>query len=160
LERTLVNQIAEKLDKIPDLALNAGVAYSGTVNTGHWTGGLLGLLGLKLATAPNLPAALSGIGLLSWLGLCGLPADLPPPAPPPENINTSGTGASGTGGVGPQNYSPPQVIGCTVQECINQGGTVQTVYPNTIGPRCSCLLPGIPQPTPPNDGGGPRTPLR
>lgn len=59
----------ENSGKLVDIATKAGVAVVGYNATKHWTGGLLGLLGLRLAQSDNLAAGTAGVTVLTTLGL-------------------------------------------------------------------------------------------
>ena len=80
-QEKLVREILKRKD-ILDVITNAGVAYVGYKSTGHWSGGLLGLVALKLAQAPNLPASVAGVATLATLGISSTIDGDPPPAPP------------------------------------------------------------------------------
>ena len=67
-----VNKLIDKSDKIVDLAVSLGVGYYGFRTNDHWTGGLAGILGYKLATSNNLPAGAAGIATLTAMGVANL----------------------------------------------------------------------------------------
>lgn len=160
LQNELAKQILAKIEKLPDVALQGGIAYVGSRVTGHWTGGLLGLIGLKLAQAPNLASGLAGVGILGGLGLSLMvdkDGNVTPPPIPEIGQPISGVGAAGGGG----GYIPPPVgaiVTITTMECQQRGGTILQVYPNTR--LCSCQLPTTPPVVPPGSGGGYLPPRR
>lgn len=68
----LVTQILDKLDKldhIPNLFLKGGLALAGYQATGHWTGALTALIGLRLAEGANLAGGAAGVAALTLIGL-------------------------------------------------------------------------------------------
>ena len=65
-------KLVDKLDVIPDIALKAGVAYSGYVAMQHWTGAIVGLLGLRLASSNNLAGGAAGVAILTGIGITDL----------------------------------------------------------------------------------------
>ncbi len=131
-------KILDKMDALPEVALKAGVAYTGVKATNHWTGGLLGLVGLKLATGNNIFAGASGVALLTWLGLTGW-VDPYEPGPPVDQAFVPGMSGVGAGGGG---YIPtPGLEGVLMntQDCLKQGGSILQIIPMT--PLCRCALP-------------------
>ena len=130
----------EKSEHLGEIATNLGVAYAGYRASGHWSGGITGLVALRLATAPNIPAGLAGLATLAAIGIGawgpeGTPPDYSPPAVEEGGLNIPGAGAGGGG------YIPPATgaVNMTIRECYNAGGTVVQVYPGTD--RCACQLP-------------------
>lgn len=151
MRNELLQRVMDKLEAIPDVAVNLGVAYVGAKSTRHWSGALTGLIALKLAQAPNLLAGAVGIGMLTFLGLTAFAQDLPQQDytyTPATSVNVSGVGAGGGG------YVPPasDLVTMDTSDCIAQGGTVVSVVPMTT--LCSCRLPPPPPPPPPKTGGG------
>lgn len=59
----------DKLEKIPDIVMKAGLAYAGYRATNHWTGAIAALVGLKLATGNNLAGGAAGVTALTFIGL-------------------------------------------------------------------------------------------
>lgn len=85
-----IKDLIEAADRIPGLALKAGVAYIGIRATKHWTGALTGLVALRLANSPNLAAGAAGVGTLAALGIVaekGLPPIFDPDKTPQEKLN-------------------------------------------------------------------------
>lgn len=60
------------MEKIPDLFLKLGVATVGYNATGHWTGALSALIGLRLAGGNNLAGGVAGVATLTALGIGNL----------------------------------------------------------------------------------------
>ena len=135
----------EKAEHFGEIATNLGVAYAGYRASGHWSGGITGLVALRLATAPNIPAGLAGLATLAAIGVGAFgpegefpPYVAPPPVTPdPGGINIPGAGAGGGG------YVPPTTgpVNMTIAECYAAGGRIVQVYPNTD--RCACQLPPV-----------------
>lgn len=68
----MIKDVVDRLDKLghlPDLFLKTGLALAGYQSTGHWTGALTALVGLKLAESRNLAAGAAGVATLSLIGL-------------------------------------------------------------------------------------------
>jgi hypothetical protein len=76
--RSVVESAIDRGDKLVNIATNAGVAYIGFNALKHPVGGLVGLLGLRLAQSPNLASGVAGIATLTGLGALNL---VPPPEP-------------------------------------------------------------------------------
>ena len=63
--RVAINEAIDRGDKFISLLTNAGVAYVGYRALKHPVGGLVGLLGLRLAQSPNLASGAAGIAFQS-----------------------------------------------------------------------------------------------
>jgi len=140
---SLLTKFMEKSEHIGEIATNLGVAYAGYRASGHWSGGITGLVALRLATAPNIPAGLAGLATLAAIGIGawrpdGSPPDYSPPTVEEGGLNIPGAGAGGGG------YVPPvtTAVNMTIAECYAAGGTIVQVYPMTD--RCACQLPVTP----------------
>ena len=59
----------DKLERIPDIVMKAGLAYAGYQAMNHWTGAITALVGLKLATGNNLAGGAAGVTTLTLIGL-------------------------------------------------------------------------------------------
>lgn len=59
----------DKLEKVPDVAMKAGLAYLGYKSVNHWSGAITALIGLKLATGNNLAGGAAGVSTLTLIGL-------------------------------------------------------------------------------------------
>jgi hypothetical protein len=68
-ERWTAKDIIDRTDKLIDAFTKIGVAYTGFNATGHWTGALIALVGLRLAEANNLASGVAGVATLTALGL-------------------------------------------------------------------------------------------
>ena len=132
MDNEILDKIIGKAEHLADIALKAGVAYTGFKATNHWSGGLTALVALRLAQAPNLAAGLAGTGMLAWLGLSAF--------------------VSPEGDVKPPTFTPDQVM--TRSECLARGGSVRRDLTKAL---VVCDLPDpnqdragrIPRPAPP-----------
>lgn len=131
----ILDRVLSKAEHLADIALKAGVAWTGYRATNHWSGGLTGLVALRLAQSPNLAAGLAGTGMLAWLGLS---AFVSPEGDvrAPDMVKPIIPGTV---------YIPPgeeeNIVIIDTQVCTRRGGEIVMIIPMTN--LCHCRLPVV-----------------